>query len=321
MLARLLGVRIFDMEVTSRCNLECRFCPREQLPATGHMSQETFTGFLDKVPLGSTDALSFVGIGEPLMNPLVPDFIRQAKSRYPKAATWITTNGTLLTQKTLHRLLDAGVDTIDVSFNGLDATSYENLMRGARFEKTLANVEAAAKAIRQRQSSCRLQVNYVVTSENAQREEEIQSFWRSRGITHFRPQHLHDRGGTLATSQGLMPSGSAGLRGKRCDIFDMITFVSWRGEVHYCCHDIKRQHRLGSIADDDWKTISARKKSVTREGKWVSMCDSCTDPLRHSLCASLDEKVRAHIGRQLVGVFSPGPKTVEPAATPSPSSP
>ena len=130
MLAKLLGVRIFDVEASSRCNVHCRFCPREKLPSTGFMSEETFFRFLDSLPLNGADTLAFVGMGEPTLNPRLPDFIREAKARYPRVITWVTTNGTTLKDGMIERLEAAGLDILDVSFNGLDRETYEHDMRG-----------------------------------------------------------------------------------------------------------------------------------------------------------------------------------------------
>ena len=113
MIARLMGIRIFDIEAAGACNLDCPFCPRDQLPPVGLISQETFGKFLDHVPLGATDSLAFVGIGEPTLNLRLPDFIRQAKNRNPRLMnTWVTSNGTFLNERTVPALLDAGLETL-----------------------------------------------------------------------------------------------------------------------------------------------------------------------------------------------------------------
>jgi len=295
-----MGVRIFDLEACGACNLACPFCPRELLPPTGNMSQSTFTAFLNHVSLRATDTVSFVGIGEPTMNRLLPDFLRQTKARYPNVRTWVTSNGALLNERVVPALLEARLDTLDVSFNGLDAPTYERLMKGATFEKVLANLEYTAREIRRTRSATQLQINYILTQENAHQEAEIQAFWRARGITRFRVQHMHDRAG-LTHVEGMTPRDTPGLHGRNCELFEVITFVTWQGDVMYCCHDIPRAHKLGNIAEHTWEDLERKKNAVARKGCWPGMCNACTDPLRHDMREKIDTMIRREIREQAVG--------------------
>ncbi len=292
MLSKLLGVRIFDVEASSRCDVRCRFCPREHLPETGLMTQKTFDRFLDAVPLRPTDTVSFVGLGEPTLNPLLPGFVRQTKTRHPKTMTWVTSNGAHLGGKRVRPLIEAGLDILDISFNGLDANSYETNMRGACFETTLANVERIVAMIERTGAETQLQINYVIGPDNAEDAETIERFWRARGIRRFRPQALHDRAGLVRTAAML---SARGLNGKPCELFEVISFVSWRGDVLPCCHDVRRACLLGNVNTDSWSAIAARKRAMRRNKAWPSFCGACTDPLRFSLRRQIDRAFRAEM--------------------------
>ena len=294
MIARMLGIRIFDVEVSSRCNLRCRFCPRDELPETGLMSDETFDRFLEQVPLRRTDNLAFVGMGEPTLNPRLADFIRRAKARYPKVITWVTSNGTRLTADVVRPLLDAGLDILDVSANGTDAESYESVMRGACFEQTLANLESSRAEIERRGNRTRLQINFVVTADSQSRVKETQAFWRARGIERFRLQRMHNRGGMVAV-EGMRDVEPGGLRGQGCSLFETMSFISWKGEVFYCSHDIRRQHPIGNICAEPWAGIRQRKRAIQRTCRWPEMCGACTDPLRHDLGAQIGREIAAEL--------------------------
>lgn len=300
MLARLMGVRVFDLEACGACNLACPFCPRDLLPPTGNMTQATFTNFLNHVTLGSADSLSFVGVGEPTMNRRLPDFIKQAKTRYPQVRTWVTSNGTFLNDQVVPRLIDSGLDIVDVSFNGLDAASYERMMKGAKFEKVLANLEYTAREIKQAGSALKLQINYIVTKENADREQEIVAFWNARGIRDFRVQRMHDRAG-LAQVEGMTPLDEPGLKCRSCALFTTITFVTWQGDVMYCCHDIPRANKIGNINTDTWEDLQREKKAIIQGGQWPPMCGACTDPLRHDIREKIDAMIRKEMKSRVTG--------------------
>jgi MoaA/NifB/PqqE/SkfB family radical SAM enzyme len=300
MLAKMMGVRIFDLEACGACNLACTFCPRDALPPAGVMSQATYTRFLDQVELRATDSLSFVGVGEPTMNPLLPDFIRQAKARYPKVRTWVTSNGTKLNDKVVARLIDAGLDTIDVSFNGLDAHTYESQMKGAKFDQVLENLTYTAAQIAARGSKLKLQINYIITKENADHEWEIIEFWNKRGISDFRVQRMHNRAG-LTEVEGMTPIDEPGLKCASCALFETVTFITWQGDVMYCCHDIPRTHKIGNINADTWQMLSARKKDIIMTGNWPSMCGSCSDPYRYDMTDKIDAMIRKEAEQRIVG--------------------
>jgi hypothetical protein len=202
-----------------------------------------------------------------------------------------------LTDRVLQPLLCVGLDTLDVSFNGLDAVAYEKEMNGAKFDKTLANVEHAARELKRLGVKTQLQINYLVTKENSADEERIQTFWRARGVNNFRPQRMHDRAGTHSVA-GLTPEGAPGLRGRSCAVFETVTFVTWQGDVTYCCHDMPRRHKIGNVREDDWAVIESRKKQIIRKGVWPAMCGACTDPLRHDMLEKVDQMIQREIREQ-----------------------
>ncbi|MBL0059681.1 MAG: radical SAM protein [Elusimicrobia bacterium] len=295
MISKLLGLRIFEVEVSSFCNVHCRYCPRELVPESGLMTRETFSRFLDGLNLGRMDSVSFVGMGEPTLNPRLSEFVRMVKTRFPKTHTWVTTNGTNLTAKTLPPLLAAGLDTLGISFNGLDPRTYEQNMPGAKFEKTLTHVDDSVRAARLAGGHTRVQINYIVTAENAEREAEIQAFWRKRGVTHFRPQRMHDRAGTASAVPGMSTVDSAGLNGRPCVRSAVMPFISWKGEVLPCAHDMRRVNVLGNVCQESWGDIETRQRDIFRCTQSPAMCAACKDPLRHDMLKKMDEVVRKEL--------------------------
>ena len=298
MLARLFGMRLFDIEASSRCNVSCVFCSREHLPETGLMDEDTFHRFLEHVPLRASDGLMFVGLGEPLLNPRLPDFIASAKRLYPKLFTLVTTNGKLLTAPVVSKLLEAGLDTLDVSFNGIDAKTYERLMKGARYEQTLANIAYTQREILCNKCSTNLQINYIVTQENADRKAEIEVFWRSRGIEHFRVQTMHTRGGSVGVD-GMTPVGQPGLQGRSCEKFRFMPFITWRGDVVYCSHDLRRNQKIGNIRMEMWDDIEQRRKDVLQNHRWMDICEICVDSYRHELEKELSRGIIQEVKKRM----------------------
>ena len=80
------------IEITNVCNLNCDFCPKHRRAAR-NLSLEEFDLITDKIR-GRVIFLYFHLMGEPLLHPLLPDFIRMAREKGFR--TVLTSNGTLL---------------------------------------------------------------------------------------------------------------------------------------------------------------------------------------------------------------------------------
>ena len=107
------------IEITNSCNLNCDFCPKHHRKKR-QLSAEEFNLITDKVR-GKVCFLYFHLMGEPLLHPLLPQFVRMANEKGFK--TVLTSNGTLL-----HRclpLLDALPHKIQLSLH-----SHESNARG-----------------------------------------------------------------------------------------------------------------------------------------------------------------------------------------------
>lgn len=107
------------IEITNTCNLNCDFCPKHHRRKR-QLSAEEFNLITDKVR-GKVCFLYFHLMGEPLLHPLLPQFVRMANEKGFK--TVLTSNGTLL-----HRclpLLDALPHKIQLSLH-----SHESNARG-----------------------------------------------------------------------------------------------------------------------------------------------------------------------------------------------
>jgi len=66
--------RIHQIELTSECNLACKYCPHPKMKREkNHMSLETYAKALEHVKyfkqFANQPELSLTGLGEPLMHP------------------------------------------------------------------------------------------------------------------------------------------------------------------------------------------------------------------------------------------------------------
>jgi len=127
---------VLFIDPASVCNFKCHFCPtgdRPLIDATGRwqgrLHMDVFKKVIDDLqefdkPL---KVLRMYKEGEPLLNKNMPEMIKYAKAsgRVPYIDT--TTNGYLLTQKNVDALMEAGLDRINVSLDGLSDEMFWDL--------------------------------------------------------------------------------------------------------------------------------------------------------------------------------------------------
>ena len=127
------------IEQTKYCNFKCFYCIHStrdeangEFRALGHRMQHIDEGFFEKIihdlkafPQGGIKRIVFSGLGEPLMNPRLPDYVRMAVEAGIAGRVEVITNGLLLTPEKSKALVEAGITNINISVQGLDAEGYQ----------------------------------------------------------------------------------------------------------------------------------------------------------------------------------------------------
>jgi MoaA/NifB/PqqE/SkfB family radical SAM enzyme len=136
-LALALPVCIY-LEVTNRCNLLCETCPRtfEALEPPADMSWELFQSIIDQVP--NLVRVVLHGVGEPMMVKNLPRMIRYLKDR--GIYVLFNTNGTLLTPRKRHELIETDLDELRVSLDAADADTFRKVRGKDMFGRIVRNV-------------------------------------------------------------------------------------------------------------------------------------------------------------------------------------
>ena len=129
-----MGFKVMQIEVSNFCSLACWYCPHpQQKRANGDMSLTTFRKCLELVnrsdnPIRNGSKLVWLNhFGEPLLNPLLADFISEARNRAVNVS--FASNG-VDENKEFIELYDGGAGNtpldglVVVLFNGSDDSSY-----------------------------------------------------------------------------------------------------------------------------------------------------------------------------------------------------
>lgn len=211
-------MKIYNCEITNHCNSECKgYCPYSEMTRPkGFMSEETFRKVLDKQEL---DFIEMHNFGEPLLHPMIYDFIKISKDAGFK--TRFSTNGKLLNEETFKKLADAGLDKLWISIRPF----FDEV------KKTLdKNYEEYSKKMK-------ISIIYV---EFPHKVREWPSNWNVMGVI------PHTWSGQVKIPFRKSNQPCFNLQNKAVTVL-------WDGRVSNCCHDFDGKYIIGTIDDDNLK--------------------------------------------------------------------
>ncbi len=127
------------IEQTRVCNLKCYYCIHStrddengEFKKLGyevkHMALDDYKKVIKELaafPSGSIKRIVFSGLGEPLANPLLPDFVKIAADSEIAGRVEIITNGLLLNNDLSQKLIKAGITNINISIQGVNSDQYK----------------------------------------------------------------------------------------------------------------------------------------------------------------------------------------------------
>ena len=240
-----------QIQTVTGCNASCMTCP------TGLSSERTKHNQLPmelwekivqecshwEVPLRAMVLSLF---NEPLIDKRLFDMIDMAKERLPNTSFSIVTNGSLLTEQTVERIIQSRLDEIRVSVNAHYKESYEQLKNSLDFDRVVEGtkriLEKSKKAGKPIVIVSMLEVQF-----NTEEVEQFIDFWSQLGAqVHISP--AWNRAGNI-------PSGNkfqlepAGRTGKLCSK-PFVTFcITYDGTAVFCCADYEAEIILGNVQE------------------------------------------------------------------------
>ncbi|MBF0436078.1 MAG: radical SAM protein [Magnetococcales bacterium] len=142
-LSEMVFPQFFQIETIRNCNAHCRFCAVDRWD----MSNPQLPQFLfDKIVEEMRDYRHWIRMvdvqraGEPLLDKHLSQRISQLKNIGIRFVT-VSTNASLLNEKTATRLLDSGLDEIMISIDSVDKEIYESLRVGLNYETVITNIK------------------------------------------------------------------------------------------------------------------------------------------------------------------------------------
>jgi len=274
-----------QVQTATGCNADCVFCPYGATAAAaprGRMSWELYETLLEECASHPVRRISPYLMNEPLLDPEIWDRVRLAKRIVPGARVTLTTNGSLLDETAVERImaLDGTLHELTVSVQGIEPRGYAEAM-GGRLElgRCVENVLRLAGALR-RARARRPALTVTMVATGSMEAGSAVSFWRERGVA-ARMTRLDNQGGLVAVGEGLCTG--AMVPNEPCPRPHKQAYVTFDGEVVVCCADYRRSVVLGNIQrsslSEIWNgplAVSVRRAHIDRDrAAMPALCREC----------------------------------------------
>jgi MoaA/NifB/PqqE/SkfB family radical SAM enzyme len=175
--------------------------------------------------------------GEPLMYTDLDKAIKFASDR--GVATLISTNGELLTEKNIEKLLESGLDFIKIAISGFSQEIFTIQHRGCHIEKIKENLQNLARLRDKRNNKILVMLDYIYYEYNAHEFKPAVEFGQKLGfMVSRRPGNLYklsEEYPELAQNEKPQEQPTSLPVKELCDWPWKVMTVNWDGNIFPCC--------------------------------------------------------------------------------------
>jgi len=192
------------VDLTEVCNLACVHCTHPEFKQSTVYGKRMLDPKLNKKMIKEvstfgkdiTKYIRFTSNGEPLVHPKSYEMIQDAVENSQTKVT-LTTNGTLLNEKRMLKLLKTGLHMIDISTDAASNKTYKKIRVGGDLEVTQSNILKLLKLKKEANSQTKIIVSFVEQKENRHEVEDFKSFWEKQNVDEVLIRKLHSNSGSV----------------------------------------------------------------------------------------------------------------------------
>jgi DNA-dependent RNA polymerase auxiliary subunit epsilon len=246
------GFKVMQIEVSNECSLACAYCPHpSQIRAKGIMKLDVFKKCIELVKRSQNPEIEgrkFVHLnhfGEPLLNPMLPEFIRYASSQNVEVSfstNGVDSNKRLFPRDLWRELANAGLRGVIVSCHVKSETTLRNHIGD------IVKIYYVFQPKPQNMHDWAGQVNIDKYKKNYVRRQVKNFVRRQVNIDNYKKNFVSP------------------IPDTPCDYEKHNMFaITWNGGIAACCYDV--EGRVSLTVDDVLERGFVFKK--------ISLCDKC----------------------------------------------
>lgn len=293
--------KVIRIEPSSTCNLNCIHCPTGTINmGRGLMSEGIFTQILDSIKpyLSTIEVVVLYHGGEPLLNQGFEKMVSELK-KTTKAKIKTVTNGMLLNTKRIEGIINAGLDEIEISLDGLNSEENNYIRKGCDFDKVAKNAHLLIEIKRNRKS--KMPVVHISTTQFLEKKDQnyqlknesisIPQYLLEEFRSEIRAQEIESIKSTYAMRwpdmkidhkliDEIIITDNDAVDHNYCDHVMNTLTIRYNGDVVPCCYDLTSKLVMGNVQnqrlDQIWNSskYQALRNSIC-EMKFGDLCNNC----------------------------------------------
>ena len=301
------------IDVSSLCNYRCSFCFQADIKGMkavglkrGFMELEMFKKIVDQISEfpDKIKKLKIGNHGEPTMHPKLPEMIKYARESNTADIIEMFTNGSKLSPELNLRLVDSGLQRINISLEGLTDERY---LQVAGVKQNFSEIVSGVKDLYQKKKEARSElIIYVKVADqtHALKGDTKEMFYMSKK----EQQYFYDTFGPHCDEmfiEKIVPQwpetqedhqndvSKTGMYGQQiqawkevCPFIFMYLHFNCDGTVSPCTLDWPRKVVIGDVNKETVKEIWEGKKlrelqiaMLMKKRKCINFCGSCSAPM------------------------------------------
>ncbi len=279
--------KMLVLQGSSFCNFNCIMCQRnvkvkkreKTKLGNGYMSVQLIKKIVDECKnIKDFLGLQFALYGEPLLNPDIVKIIEVIKKGGVKVQ--IVTNGSMLEEEMIRKLINAGLDKIKISFQGASPEKYK-LWRDKDYYSKLVSIVHNVVRIRDKmKSDLFVQVGTSSADDTIEELKDFISYWK-KIVDHVYWNYtclLHLQDDPVINNLKILRQAPKNT--KKCwELFKRMA-VMWNGKVVRCVND--EEHFIGDLNTQSIREIwngeimNKYRSTILAKGNILEGCEYCT---------------------------------------------
>ena len=275
-------------QVSNICNSSCIHCWFNANPelrtrdGVKYMASELLCKIVDEISLhaDTKPLLRITGTGEPFMMQGLTKILSYASGK-KGVRVGIITNGSLVTSDRAKKLIDAGVEALEISVDAADKYTYERIRRGLKFETITKNINNMVLYRNKISANTKILVSIVENPKEID-PQAVEAFWRDRADNVIMRKYLTY--GQISEEGYSEETYLPPDKRVPCPYpFERMVILA-SGDVTFCNFDVEDSYYMGNITEQSIEEIwrgpkfeAWRKLVLQCRFEDMPLCDKCND--------------------------------------------